>query len=301
MDAQTFTCNICSQILDEPVECNNCKTNYCYKHIKYFKACPSCDKPFKYNQNQGLIKLLNNYKKTRANIIVKMDNTIYQCNLCGFEAKGELLCYHLAEDHKKELIEIFGKKKENINIKESTIEKPSILVDDSRRSIDEDSFNNNVNEYGSNPEQPDKKHLYIKSFSGKINCNSERSNLENYQNPLSNSLNFQMYYCKKNNGINCECCDDHKCRKGNCMCVNCMKYNLSKLNLHDFELINKAGLIAKLENGEYHCGIKFEVKIKDEIGNTRIIHKVCNNNDYCPECLILNKIKREYINFIYGL
>ena len=97
-----------------------------------------------------------------------MDNTIYQCNLCNFEAKGELLCYHLAEDHKKNLIEIFGKKKENINIKESTIEKPSFLVDDSRRSIDEDSFNNNVNEYGSNPEQPDKKHLYIKSFSGKL-------------------------------------------------------------------------------------------------------------------------------------
>ena len=87
-----------------------------------------------------------------------MDNTIYQCTLCNFEAKGELLCYHLAEDHKKELIEIFGKKKENINIKESTIEKPSILVDDSRRSKDEDSFNNNVNEYGPNPEQPDKKH-----------------------------------------------------------------------------------------------------------------------------------------------
>ena len=40
MEAQIFTCNICSQILDEPVERNNCKTNYCNKHIKYFTACP---------------------------------------------------------------------------------------------------------------------------------------------------------------------------------------------------------------------------------------------------------------------
>ena len=300
MDAQTFTCNICSQILDEPVECNNCKTNYCYKHIKKFNACPSCQKPFQYNQNQGLIKLLNNYKKTRNNIIVKMDNTIYQCNLCNFEAKGELLCYHLAEDHKKELIEIFGKKKENINIKESTIEKPSILVDDSRRSIDEDSFNNNVNEYGPNPEQPDKKHQYIKSFSGKIKCNSERSSLENYQNQLSKSLNFKMYYCGKNNGINCDCCD-HICRIGNCMCVNCMKHNLSKRECKNYELINKAGNIAKLDNGVYHRDKKFELKIKDEIGNTRKVYKFCNNKELCPDCLILNKIKREYINYIYGL
>ena len=109
-----------------------------------------------------------------------------------------------------------------------------------------------------------------------------------------------MYYCGKSNQlINCKCLS-RICSKGNCLCVKCMKYNIKKKKLKNYQLINKAGRVANVENGVYYCGSKYKVEIRDEIGNIIPIFKICSNGVCCPNCKILNKFKKDYLNYIYG-
>ena len=363
MDCHILCCKQCTNILDNPVECKYCNTNYCKKHIKRFKVCPFCRKPFEPQQNLGVIKLLNEYHRARNNFQIRMDNNIYLCNLCQiYKGKAETLCYHLAEEHKKELIELFGTidgntKKEskfennnnyresinengneikynnqrnennnnyresinekeneikynnqrnenNNNYRESINEKGNKIKYDNQRNENKEPFNQNINNKEKKKELGQKDYnIHFPSHNqvNQANIFTESNNNENNKNLISQSQKDEIYYCNKNNQlINCEC-PSHICRKGNCLCVKCMKYNVKKMKLENNELINKAGRIAKIENGIYHCESKFKVEIRDEIGKKRSINKICSNNIICPDCEILNKNKMDYLKFIYGL
>ena len=362
MDGQILCCKFCANILDEPIECKYCNTNYCKKHIKKFKKCPLCQKSFESQQNLGVIKLLGEYHKARNNLRIRMDNNIYQCNLCQiYKGKAESLCYHLAEEHKKELIEIFGtiegntikesKFENNNNFRESINEKGNEIKYNNQRNENNNNFRESINENGNEinynnqrnennnnfresinekgneinynnqrneNKEPFNQNLNNKEKENELNQNNnklhniqshnqfnqaitERNNNGNKQKPFSKSLVDSIFYCKKNNQLsNCEC-PSHICCKGNCLCVKCMKYNVQKKKLKNYELINKAGRIAKIENGIYHCGIKFKIEIRDEIGRKMKINKICSGNILCPECEILNKNKKDYVNYIYAL
>ena len=122
----------------------------------------------------------------------------------------------------------------------------------------------------------------------------------NAKNPLSRSQ-IKLYYCrKKNETINCFCCPDQICCQGNCFCTNCMHYNIKRNHLKDGELYNKAGRIAKPENGEYHCGKKFNVSIKNSVGIKFHSQKQCCylSRYFCKECEILNIYKDNYLYYI---
>ena len=310
------SCIVCSQNLKEPVECDYCFENFCKEHIKSLKNCPSCNASLNYHKNNGLIKILEEQENERINKMIKSDdNNVYQCNICSFEGIPDHLIFHLAQEHKKQLLEIFGIKKENnnfLNLPISKEKEEEKKEEKEEEKEEEDSLDNN-----SEPKNDDKLSYNInneeciiplrKQNSEKIEdlhlinlSKTERESQKKEIKYINQSYFKQLYYCgKKNELINCKCCSpEHKCINGNCLCVKCMRYNVKKLNLKNKELINKAGRIAKLDREQYHCGIKFNKYIKNEVGKLMPIKNFCSMNFTCDECLILNKYKDIYLAYI---
>ena len=95
----------------------------------------------------------------------------------------------------------------------------------------------------------------------------------------------------KNKDIKCECCPDHICKKGNCLCVKCMRDNLFKLKLVNGELINRAGRIAKFIKGHYYCGCQYE-SIDENCKKRKI--KKCEYSEPCNDCKVLTKFRNIY-------
>lgn len=289
-------CQLCSRIFKNPVECNLCRTNICEEHIKDLKKCPICRKyPFKPIKNEGLIKILNELENERINKMIKMDDNIYQCKLCSFEGPPVNLIYHLAEEHRKALIENFGRKKEIKNEKIKNIIKPiNVKLPSFSSLIEED--NQNINNFKLRHKSEEIK------FGNFLSQRNYKNNESKNKNFISQSLNNNLYYCGKKNGdINCDCCSpENKCIKGNCLCIKCMEYNIKKLNLKNGGLINKAGRPAYPENGDYHCVEKCSTYIINDVGLRIPVNKICSYNKYiCEECKILNKYKDIYIDYIY--
>jgi len=295
-----FICPICNRILKNPVECNHCHENICEEHTKNLFYCPICKNPFSGSINTGLKNMIEKIQNERMNRRIKMDEDIIQCTLCSFEDKPGYFCFHLAEEHKKELIEIFGKKKIYQIEKKQFDLAPKEEKFEKYKSVDIPQDLNNQFES-----------IQINNFrqlnSGEIksnnNCFTERKNDDQKaEKPLSISQVTKLYYCKKKNlTINCDCCSpDHICCKGNCLCVKCMNYNCKQFNLKIGELYNKAGRVAKSENGEYHCGEKFSFKIRNSVGKIFSSHKECSyySKYFCKECEILNKYKDIYLDYI---
>ena len=125
--------------------------------------------------------------------------------------------------------------------------------------------------------------------------NQKIDNKEFIPNPLSCDRNIIDYCGKPNELITCNCCPDHICKPGNCLCVNCMRRNINKFNLQNGELINRAGKIAKLCKGNYFCGAEYDKIIKNIVGIEFKKHSKCKLPfDSCDDCKVLNKFKLLY-------
>ena len=107
----------------------------------------------------------------------------------------------------------------------------------------------------------------------------------------------KLYYCGNiNELINCDCCPDHICKKGNCFCVNCMKKNCQIFKLREDELINRAGRLAKLFKGNYYCGKQYEAIIVNVIGRKFKKASQCQYpSEPCQDCKVLTKFKNVYL------
>ena len=329
-----LSCSNCFDILKNPVECNYCNTNFCKEHIKNFKFCPHCKKdPFSYHINAGIIKILEKHE----NEIIKNDNQIIECIICNFRTNPGNLCYHLAEEHKKVLIENFGRKvdsqiekeqkvkkippKKNNNQKDKNIEN-YYTFNNNNYNLNNNNLNdnfpqnsNNINNKNIQSEKMVNKSLNLKQniINSNNSKNLEKKNMkksntsrkfENFpNNELSKSINNNLYYCnEKNTKINCQCClPSQICRLGNCLCVKCMKKNVDLFNLEKGELFNKAGRIARPENGEYHCGKKFILSLQNSVGEMKPGKKQCSLacNFCCKECTILNMYKDIYLKYVW--
>jgi len=132
----------------------------------------------------------------------------------------------------------------------------------------------------------------------KYNIENSRELKKSYENKNGEATEIcDLKYCGEKN-LNCKCCPDKICRKGNCLCCNCMEKNIKIKGLKKGILINKKGLIAKKKNGKYFCCISFLKESKSENGR-KIIGKVkCMYNIICKECEELNDNSNEYENFI---
>ena len=292
-------CYYCSNLLKDPIECKNCHENFCQEHANNFNKCPLCKKePFNCTINNELKKLLKKYENDITNKKIKMDEDIIQCNLCSFEGAPGYLCYHLAEEHKKELIETFGKKKiyQIENIEPQLV--PQEIKFKKYESVD--SIQDNLIENG---QSGIIKRLNSEKIKNNINFLTERkTNEKTSENSLSKSQITKLFYCKKaHQTINCICCSpDHICCEGNCLCVKCMNFNVKAFNLKDGQLYNKAGRIAKPENGEYHCEMKFNNILYNSVGQKFNSQITCSyvSKYFCKECKILNKYKNIYLDYI---
>ena len=128
------------------------------------------------------------------------------------------------------------------------------------------------------------KNVYVNPFS--------TSTIYNNNNSILNNL----YFCNsRNNDIKCDCCKDHICRPGNCMCVSCMRKNKQNFGLREDELINKAGRIARLDRGDYFCGCQFEETFTNVIGKVFTNKKECKLYSQCNDCKVLKKFMKEYL------
>lgn len=311
-----LSCYNCFKILKNPVECIKCNKNFCKEHIKDFKCCPCCkEAPFSCEVNPGIIKLLEKHE----NEMIKNNKENIACSKCSFIGNPWQFCVHFSENHKKILIETFGKKIEkpgqinfkmpqrNKNQKNQNFEIYYTLNE--MKDYNKNNIKNLNNEMLNNKNNKNEKRinnsLNLQQQKLKNICKTQRK-YDNFPHNILNKIeNLNLHYCnKKNEKINCDCClPDQICRLGNCLCVDCMKHNIILFGLKNGELFNKAGRVARSENEEYHCREIFDVKTKNKLGEYGLEKKQCSFIDryYCNECKILNKYKKIYLKYVYNI
>ena len=182
----------------------------------------------------------------------------YKCKCCGIEGDADSFWSHLIENHKKEIMEEFTVKKEP------------------EKKTSCGGYNNNgIN--NPKPKEPEG------TPEGPI------------LNPLAEQVQ-QIEYCHQiNNSFNCNCCPDHICREGNCMCVSCMRKNIIKFNFTHRELINKQGKVAKFNKGRYYCGCNYEQIVVNIIGKKFIKKNKCSYpSTPCNNCKFLANLQNIY-------
>ncbi len=108
---------------------------------------------------------------------------------------------------------------------------------------------------------------------------------------------YNLYYCFRNNNLNCECCKNQICEPGNCMCKECMQTNLSYHGLKKYYLINKAGRACKFSYSNYYCHCRTERRTKNDNGNIFIAMEWCHYPSFpCLACEEATKLMDKYID-----
>ena len=325
-----FECVICSERFEDPVECLNCNNNICKKHaINIKNGCPFCKiLPFKYRENIWL-------KRTLLNL-----ESLYQCDLCGYEGEINAFWSHLIDHHKNDIIEKFNKKNDKSKQKKETNKLPNnnnnvnnnnedkkinqpVNINANNQSNYYPSFsllnNNNLdnnNNYKNNMtnETPLKESNYPINNNNNNNYNNNRmpfsthrksyptsQNQKEFTNqPPSTERNKIIQHChKKNEFIKCNCCPNHMCEDGCCLCVECMRKYVKKYNLTNGELINKAGKIARLFKGSFYCGTQYDSIIENILGRQFKKHSQCQYpSEPCNDCKVLTKFKEIYYSYL---
>ena len=291
---ENFECSICYSKFEDPIECLKCNNNFCRAHVSGFKnRCPLCkNTPFKYRDNKWLSRAIENVET-------------YKCILCKYEGDENAFWSHLIECHRKEIIKQYNENSES-------------------KSMMKQNQNNKNNGNSSNQDEPDFPSINEIGINGNLNLNNfeensnnSRFNLQN-DNPSNSSQSHRdfpkrslpgeknseliksnkLHYCKKNNElIKCDCCPDHVCRRGNCLCVKCMKYNIKKLNLEKGALINRAGNISLPFKEKYFCGKNYEMIFENVVGLKFKKESTCKYPyDPCNDCKVLTKFKDIYLD-----
>ena len=134
----------------------------------------------------------------------------------------------------------------------------------------------------------------------KNNRNMKKSINPSQDNSINNNNFKKLYYCGKTNElIKCECCPDHICKEGNCLCVHCMRINYDQKKLSKNQLINRAGEVATFYRGNFFCGQEYESIINTITHRTFKNVKKCEYPcESCNDCNVLTKFGKIYYSFI---
>ena len=217
----------------------------------------------------------------------------YKCSICGYENNENLFWNHLIENHRKEIIQNFNQNNNKESVQVKDISKSLNLL--SKNKINQNNSNkNNINIFKTlSPQKYGNQGLETIE----ITNHAMPSENSNYNNNSNSNKNIIISYCgKENELISCDCCPDHICQKGNCLCVDCMELNRKKYNLKNDELINKSGKIAKLFKGNFYCNKHYEAIIVNVIGRKFKKPSQCHYpSEPCDDCKVLNKFKDVYI------
>ncbi len=108
---------------------------------------------------------------------------------------------------------------------------------------------------------------------------------------------YNLYYCFRDNNLNCNCCKNHICQPGNCMCKECMQTNLSFHGLKKYYLINKAGRACKYSNLSFHCHCRYERRTKNDNDVNFISMEWCHYPNFpCLACEEITILMDKYLD-----
>ena len=322
------TC-FCKKCINRNKYCINCKKNDFFPNQGLKKIleqlifpCLNCNKVFK------TIKELENH-------IDKKDYEKNKCILCSEEFDYLNFYNHIIQKHKNHLIEIFDSKSlYNKGQKVISLKKSFNLSNYSDNNIYNNIDTKSIKKSFSNIMPENNREDLIISVEPIMQLNSNESNIIsgniidikqqnknktdidfNYSNSIKyNSNNFDanqkknnkefesaiqlpnLHYCNQPKGI-CKNCSSRICKEGNCFCLGCMEYNVKNQKLKKGELINKKGRLAKKYNGVYYCNIGFIEETQTYNGPISLQIKCCSLTN-CKECKDLNKISKQYEEFI---
>lgn len=297
---ESLICSICDDLLESPYECKACNNLFCADCIKLYLDtkdkyrrlyfCPMCrNKKNNFSENTKINDLLEDFKRSGKKLCIKCNSVFpqqtfkthinkcwYKCTICHqlFSNEKKFL-EHYSKNENDELNDILNKfnRKTNLNkINKKAIEEKKNNEEENEK-IKRELFENNLPKNGNSHEEND---LVI------VNKNGHNSK-------------YNLYFCGKENGINCKCCSSKICCPQGEICQNCMKKNLKYHNLKGYYLINKKGKACKYNHGNFHCYSKyFEIK-KDKGGNYFKEEKTCCENNTCEACQNITKLMNYYL------
>ena len=118
---------------------------------------------------------------------------------------------------------------------------------------------------------------------------------ENIPDNLKYYKEYDLFFCGKQNDIDCICCKDHICKPGNCMCLICMKINKKYHKLKSHYLINKAGRACKYSHGSFHCYSNYLHVVNDIVNNVfKPIYR-CHGRNVCKPCQEITLLMEQYL------
>ena len=288
---ENYQCDFCLERYEDPVQCLKCNAKFCKKHINSDNICPCC-KCYTFNSKEN-----NMINTSNLNLDLK-----YKCNVCGLgfgEDKNAFLI-HIIDNHKEEIINYFNDKSIQNKVinqsKKAQIMSNFISINNKNTSK---SNCNSINQSINNNQQINNKPKFINLPTQRNNGGRNMKKSMNQNQSMNNNINRKIYRCgKRNELIKCECCPDHICKEGNCLCVNCMKINIVQFKLSKNQLINKAGRIAEYFRGSFFCGQEYE-SIIDSITHRKFRNLIkCEYpSESCNDCKVLTKFCRIY----YGI
>ena len=287
---ENYQCDKCFERYENPVQCLNCKSKFCQKHINSDDSCPICKcYPFNFKDNT-IINTSN----------INFDSN-YKCNVCGFGTGDKnTFLRHIYDNHQDEIITYFNDNTiQNKDINQINKDQKISNVNPSSNMNSSSPNNNSINQIQNSNNKIIKESKNINLPTHRKSKYNQKS-INSSQNKSTNNYNIKkIYYCrKKNELIKCECCPDHICEEGNCLCVNCMKINFDQNNLSENQLINKAGKVSEFYRGEFYCEQEYESIIKSFRQTYRNLRKCKHPYESCDDCKVLKKFRDIYNSFI---
>ena len=298
----SLSCSICCEILDHPVECNNCHNLFCQTCIKDYLntkdkyrrlySCPLCrNKKNNFKENLEVNNLLNEYiisgKKicNKCNSVLDSDKYDAHINKCWIKC---IKCHKIFNNENNFLkhFDTHGKNEMDklINLYfNGKFEKIVILNEEK-----------NENDFGKI-----KREKFVNNLINSKDKNQNNTQKNNNQLIIINKNDFNpkydLYFCGKNNNIKCSCCVNKKCSPNGEICASCMKKNQKLHGLKKHYLINKQGRACKYSHGNFHCNSSFEEIKEDKGGNFYKKENICKGEYTCDACKNMTKIMNYYL------
>ena len=294
----SLTCGICYDLLNSPYECNGCHNLFCEECLNLYLTtkdkfkriyfCPICrNKKNNFSKNLKIENILEKYKNSDKKLCPKclgvfehekynnhINKCWIKCQFCKelFHNENKFL-KHFTKNKNHDLSQIVNKFNRKANLFENKT-KSEERKNSEHEQIKREKFENNLDIKKSEEEEKD--FILI--------------DREGY------NVKYDLYFCGKNNGINCKCCESRICCPSGEICPQCMKKNLEFHELKGYYLINKSGKACKYSHGSFHCYSKFENIVKDIGGNYFKEKKICSKNYTCEACKNITKLMNYYLS-----
>ena len=298
---ESLICSICDDLLEKPYECNSCNNLFCEECIKsyldtkdkyrrlYF--CPLCrNKKNNFCENSKINDLIEDFKKSGKKICKKCKSILNQENFRNHINKCWYKCSvcHLLFSNETNFLEHFLEKNELIKV-----------IDKFNRKTNS-KINNNDNKSNNNNSDNEKKYGKIKREKFENNLVKKENEKEENNfviiDKTGYNIEYDLYFCGKNNGINCKCCESKICSPEGEICPHCMRNNLKFHNLKGYYLINKKGKACRYSHGNYHCYTKFDEIKQDKGGNYKKKKKICSDKYTCQACKDITELMNYYLS-----